>query len=575
VQRSTNKNLNSHLAFLIALCFVIALPISLAAWLTQAHGSAADAAPATSQSTVAVNPPAGMSGDPVAQPVNPPPDPTTAAMISRGEYLAVAGDCQYCHSIPGGTPYAGGQPVQTPFGDLFTPNITPDKTFGIGNYTDAQFWNVMHNGIAPGHSLLVFPNYLYPVMPWQDYNKLSYSDVMAIKAYLDSIQPVPQPNRPSEMNFPFTLRAGLLAWRLLYFNDQPIQYDPSWSPQVRNGAFIVQALAHCGECHTQRNLLMAVEQSRSLGGGGLLAQSWHAPNISSANGSGGVGSWAPGDLQDYLYRGGAVGIGAPYGPMKAVVDDSLSRLPASDIQDIVAYLQTATPAKSSVAPGAAVDPASDGAQVYADNCARCHGANGEGITNNFPNLANNQSIWDGPADNLISMVLGGYAPWHPNQSSMPAFAQSLTDSQIAAVANYIRTSWGNKGAADATGAQVAALRGLASDWVDLSTGTVQAGLQGEDFDDISGNLELFGDRENCMLNANLTNSDHSVYLVGSCGNEGGAFVGNITVDGKSSPVTLLMRLTGSGGHFDTMTLSGPVPGGQNFDARIALAAAND
>jgi mono/diheme cytochrome c family protein len=388
------------------------------------------------------------------------------------------------------------------------------------------------------------------------------------------------------MQFPFTLRAGLLAWRILFFDDQPIKYDPSWSPQVRNGAFLVEALEHCGECHGQRNLLMAVEASRSLAGGHLLAQSWYAPNISSQTANGGVGGWSATDLATYLYRAGSITTGAPYGPMKAVVDDSLSRLPASDIQDIVAYLQTATPAKTSVAPGAvAVLPAGiNGGQLYADNCARCHGENGEGVANNFPNLAHNQSVWDGPADNLISMILGGYAPWHVYQSSMPEFGQSLSDDQIAAIANYVRTSWGNKGSADATGTQVGNLRPLASVWVDLSTGTTRATLNGggstEAFDDIAGNLELFGDRRNCMLNVDLTSSDpaatvKSIYLFGACAKGGSVFQGNISVDGKQSPIALQMQLTGSAGQFDTLHLSGPLPSGTTLDTRIALSSSKD
>jgi mono/diheme cytochrome c family protein len=582
----TRRYRNTEVAFLVTAGLIFTLLVAVATWRAQAQDSPTPEA-AASAANISINPPAGMAGDPVAQPVNMPADPAASAKIARGQYLAVAGDCQYCHSIPGGAPFAGGQPVQTPFGDLFSPNITSDKKFGIGNWTDAQFWNALHNGISPGHSLLIFPRYLYPVMPWQDYNKLSYPDVMAIKAYLDAIAPVAKPSRPSQMHFPFTLRAGLLGWRILFFNRQPIQYDPSWSPQVRNGAFLVLALAHCGECHTQRNLLMATEPSRNLAGGHLLAQSWYAPNISSEKDNGGVGGWSPSDLQTYLYRAGSITTGAPYGPMKAVVDDSLSRLPAADVQDIVAYLQTAVPAKTSVAPAAAAAlPAGiNGAQLYADNCARCHGGNGEGVDNNFPNLAHNQSVWDGPADNVISMILGGYAPWHANQSSMPEFGQSLSDDQIAAIANYLRTAWGNKGAADATGAQVGNLRHMASVWVDLSTGTTQAALTGgnanEAFDDIAGNLELFGDRQNCMLNMNLTSSDpaaavKSVYLAGSCAKEGSAFKGNIMVDGKPYPVMLQMQLTGAGGHYDWLRLSGALPGrATTFDTRIALSSSND
>jgi len=583
VPRNDDRKLGVGFCFLVALSVAFSIPIGLSIYHAQAQAITAGAA-AAAGSNIETTPPAGMMGDPVAQPVNLPAAPTAKAQIARGQYLAVAGDCQYCHSVPGGAPYAGGQPVQTPFGNLFTPNITPDKTFGIGNYTDAQFWNVLHNGISPGHSLLIFPRYLYPVMPWQDYNKLDYSDVMAIKAYLDSLQPVAQPDRPSEMHFPFTLRAGLLGWRILFFNRQPIQYNPSWSPQVRNGAFLVQALAHCGECHTQRNILMATEASRNLAGGHLLAQSWYAPNITSEMSGGGLGSWSSTDLVNYLYRDGDTTTGAPYGPMKAVVDDSLSRLPVSDIQDIAAYLQTAVPAKPSAAPmpRAASYSASESAQVYADNCARCHGANGEGVANNFPNLAHNQSVWDGPADNVISMVLGGFQPWHMNQSSMPAFGQSLSDTQIAAVVNYIRTSWGNSGTADTTGAQAGNLRSLASDWVALSTGTMQAGITGpnrtEMFDDISGNLELFGDRNNCMLNASFTSTDPSAvtktaYLSGTCAKAGSAFDGLMAVDGKNFPVRLQMHLTGQAGNFDTLILSGSLPStNQNFAARIALGS---
>jgi len=549
----------------------VVLAFGAALWRAQAD----DAAGAAQTAGIAAQPPSGMAGDPVAPPVNMPADPKQAAMVQRGEYLATAGDCQYCHSIPGGAPYAGGQPVQTPFGDLFTPNITPDKANGIGNWSDAQFWNVMHNGIAPGHSLLVFPKYLYPVMPWQDYNKLSYPDVMAIKAYLDAIQPVAAPDRPTQMHFPFTMRAGLLAWRILFFHDQPIAYDPSWSPQVRNGAFLVEALAHCNECHAQRNLLMAVEPSRYMAGGHLLAQSWYAPNI-TADKTDGVGGWSATDLTNYLWRDGAVGPGAPYGPMKAVVDDSLSRLPQSDVQDIVAYLQTANDANSSAIPAPRMAPPGGGAQIYAVYCARCHGADGEGVANNFPNLAGNMSIWDGPADNLISMVLGGYTPWHSNQSAMPEFNQVLSDGQIAAVVDYVRTSWGNKGNGDATAEQVGHLRNVASDWVALDTGTTQARDGAVVFDDISGQLELFGDKDNCMLNGDFKGAGQDIYIVGSCGDGGRSLIGQVNIGGKAYPVKLTVLKYGYSGGLTNMSLDGALPAGAgNFDARIALLSPAD
>jgi mono/diheme cytochrome c family protein len=568
--RSTNVLLQSRWLAAAGCCLGAAAAVWLAVSAGRGIAANADDAPGAGQ-TVAINAPPGMAGDPIATPVAMPADPQAARKVARGEYLATAADCQYCHSIPGGAPYAGGQPVQTPFGDLFTPNITPDKTAGIGTMTDAQFWNVMHKGIAPGHSLLVFPRYLYPVMPWQDYNKLSYDDVMAIKAYLMSLTPVAAPDRESEMSFPFTLRAGLLAWRLLFFRNQPINYDPSWSPQVRNGAFLVQALGHCAECHTQRNMLMALEPSRMFGGGHLLAQSWYAPDISGST-KDGAGAWPADQLFAFLHNDGAVGAGAPYGPMKAVVDDSLSRLPDSDVLDIVAYLQTGAAPKPALLPPPPIDPPGQGGALYAENCARCHGQNGEGVARNFPNLAGNPAVWHGTADNVISMVLGGFTPWHQNQSAMPEFNQSLSDGEIADIANYVRTSWSNKARADASAAQVAALRATASDWAVLDTGTTQAQLGDAAFDQISGQVELFGDHENCMLNGNFgSRSGPAISLAGSCAAQGSRLLGQFTVNGKTYPADLRFQEIHQSGRIDQLIVSGPVPGtGRSLSARILL-----
>jgi len=279
-------------------------------------------------------------------------------------------------------------------------------------------------------------------------------------------------------------------------------------------------------------------------------------------------------LFNYLYRDGALGAGAPIGPMKAVVDDSLSHLPASDVQDIVAYLQTATPDQHAD-PAAVTQGVGNGAAIYADNCARCHGANGEGVTNNFPNLAGNQSVWGTAPDNDISMILGGYQPWHANQSAMPEFNQHLSDAQIADVVNYIRTAWGNQGQTNATAAEVADARGLASDWVMLSTGTMQASVNGASFDDISGQLELFGDRENCMMNATFTAAGQAqIYLAGSCA-DGNKFKGELVTGGQSVPTELRLYENGSGARLTALLLYGKLPDGGDFRARIALAGPAD
>jgi mono/diheme cytochrome c family protein len=534
-----------------------------------ARGASADAAPGAT-ATVAPKAPDGMTGWVIPAPAMP-ADPAQAAMVARGEYLTVAGDCLPCHSVQGQAPFSGGLAVGSPVGAVYSPNITPDKKYGIGNYTDQQFWNVLHDGIAPGSSLLVFPKYLYPSMPYDAYSKLSYSDVMAIKAYLDSLPAVATPNRPTQIPFPFNIRAALLGWRILFFRAQPMQYDASWSPSVRNGAFLVQALGHCSDCHTPRNLLFASENSKFLAGGHILSQSWYAPNISSSQD--GVGGWQSAALLNYLDNGGSVGIGAPFGPMQEVVHDSLSRLPETDVEDIVAYLQSGTaPQPGAVPAPVAVPETVMGAAVYADNCARCHGADGGGMQNNFPNLADNQAIWSGPPDDVVAMVLGGFGPWHDDQSAMPGFRDTLSDSQIAAVTNYVRTAWGNKGAADATPDLVARLAGETDTQVSLDAGTMQAAVGEQKFDEISGAFTRTGDMLNCQLDANLqTGSGDSMHLSGICGRGGTVVDAMVTHNGQSGPIVLTLRDDGPG-----IDLRGTMPGGgSRFVAHIGMVTPND
>jgi mono/diheme cytochrome c family protein len=541
-------------AVLPAAILAVALPLFIA------HAGLPDEAPAAS-TTIAATAPNNLPGWTVPTPPNP-SDP----IIARGEYLTVAGDCLPCHSVEGQPAFSGGLAVGSPVGAVFSPNITPSKKYGIGNYTDQQFWNVLHNGIAPGSSLLIFPKYLYPSMPYDAYSKLSYSDVMAIKAYLMSLPPAEIPNRGTQIPFPLNTRAALLGWRILFFHPQPVQYDAGWSPQIRNGAFLVQALGHCSDCHTPRNLLFASENSKFLAGGHLLSQSWYAPNISSDQTSG-IGGWQPADLAAYLGEGGNIQHGAAFGPMQEVVNDSLSRLPASDVQDIVAYLQSGTAPQSNPQPAPAAD-VSEGAAVYADNCARCHGANGEGVSNNFPNLAGNPAIVDGPADDLASMVLGGFGPWHNAQSAMPAFA-NLPDEQIAAVANYIRTSWGNHGSGDTTAAQIGALRASVAVPVTLDTATVQATITSngtaQPADDISGSFSIDGDHKNCQLDAHFG----ATALAGTC--DGARLRGYLTMNGQTTPVFVPLYVEKS-----AVIVEGKLGStGASINAHIALVTPND
>jgi mono/diheme cytochrome c family protein len=536
---------------------------------TFALGAAADAPPDNgAPQQVQETPQNDMAGWTIPSPVNMPSDPQQAAQIRRGEYLVTAGDCLPCHSVSGGQPFGGGEAMPSPVGAVYTPNISSSKKYGIGNYTDQQFWNVLHYGIAPGSSLLVFPHYLLPSMPYDAYSKLSYPDVMAIKAYLESVPPAETPNRVGQIPFPFDIRAALLGWRIFFFHPHAVEVDANASPQVKNGAFLVQSLEHCNDCHTERNLLFASEQDKFLGGGKILSQSWYAPNITSDK-TVGVGGWATSDLVKYLHGGGAMGVGAPVGPMQEVVADSLSRLPESDVADIAAYLQTAVkpqPDTESHRTGASV---AEGAVVYADNCARCHGGNGEGVNNNFPNLAGNQGFWEGPPDDLISMILGGFSPWHDDQSNMPAFRAVLTDQQIAAVSNYVRTSWGNKGAADATADTVAKERREADTDVTIDPGTTQATLQGAQLPDVSGALSRTGDQLNCEMDGTFSQPNgETLKLDGSCTGMGTQLMATATLDGKTMPVLLSVLPNRADGMVAGLTLYGPIDG-KAFKAKFS------
>lgn len=388
-----------------------------------------------------------------------PTDP--AALIARGKYLVTAADCAPCHTGPGHAPFTGGLVMNTPFGGLATPNITPDTATGIGNWTDKQFYDALHYGIAPGSSWWIFPRFLYPGMPYTSYTKLSHADVMAIKAYLFSLAPQKVAPTPSSLNFPFNQRPVLLGWRILFFRAGPMKMDAGWDEHMKNGAYLTEALGHCAECHTPRNILSAMESGAWLAGGPIDA--FFAPNISSDKNYG-IGGWSQADLVAYLHDDGNLSKGSPYGPMGDMTTHSTSLIPVSDDVDIAQYLQTqtkpmSTPPAPAVSGGAA--SAMAGKDVYAANCASCHGQTGGGLApNKVPNLAGNDSVTAEQPYNVIGAVLSGLDSWNGGPV-MPSFATSLSDRQIADVTNYVRTAWHNKGTASATPAQVKALRGVA------------------------------------------------------------------------------------------------------------------
>jgi mono/diheme cytochrome c family protein len=372
-----------------------------------------------------------------------------AEIIARGEYLAQAGDCVACHTAPGGKLFAGGHAMPTPFGTLFTSNVTPDKDTGIGKWTADQFYNMMHTGRSPDGGLL------YPAMPFASYTKVTRADSDAIYAFMMSVPPVKQPNRPHDLKFPYNNRSLILGWRTLYFTEGEYKPDGTKSDEWNRGAYLVQGLGHCSMCHTAINALGGSSESKAFEGGLIPMQNWYAPSLTS-NKEGGLGDWSIDEISDLL-RTGVSARGAVYGPMADVTYNSLQYMTEQDTRAMAVYLKSlgdhATPDRS---PPSTTAPESSllltlGQSVYADKCASCHGKLGKGMPPHYPPLAGNQSIQMASAVNPIRMVLnGGYPPGtagNPMPYGMPPFAQSLSDDEVAAVVTYIRVAWGNHGAA--------------------------------------------------------------------------------------------------------------------------------
>jgi mono/diheme cytochrome c family protein len=384
----------------------------------------------------------------------------TTQLIQKGEYLARAGDCVACHTNPEGREFAGGRPMPTPFGALYAPNITPDEETGIGLWSSDEFYRMMHSGVSRDGSLL------YPAMPFASYTKVTRADSDAIYAYLMSVQPVKQKNRPHELRFPFNKRELLIGWRTLYFKEGEYQPDPKQSEQWNRGAYLVEGLGHCAMCHTAINALGGTKESKEFEGGMIPNQNWYAPSLTS-NREAGLGDWDIKDIADLL-QVGVSKRATVYGPMAEVVYNSLQYMTDADAEAMAVYLK-ALPQRDSEPPPTSqarlVQPEvmETGRNVYGIQCAMCHGSEGKGQPPHFPPLAGNQSITMASPVNSIRMVLnGGYAPGtrkNPRPYGMPPFAHVLDDAQAAAVVTYIRVAWENSGT-PVTAAQVTPLRSL-------------------------------------------------------------------------------------------------------------------
>jgi len=370
-----------------------------------------------------------------------------AAIIAKGEYLARAGDCIACHTNPGGALFAGGFAMPTPFGTIYSTNVTPDHETGIGDWTADQFYGVMHTGRFPDGGLL------YPAMPYAFYTKVTRADSDAIFAYLRSVPPVHQPDRPHDLRFPYNNRQLILGWRTLFFTEGEYRPDPSKSAEWNRGAYLVQGLGHCSMCHTPINALGGSSESQAFEGGLIPMQNWYAPSLTS-NKEAGLGDWSIEEITALL-RTGVSHRGAVYGPMAEVTYDSLQYLNDADVRSMAVYLKSLA---EGTPPAAAVStvPVPEGhllvdfgKTVYERECVTCHAEDGRGMPPDYPPLAANPSIQMESAVNPIRMVLnGGFPPGtagNPMPYGMPPFAQTLSDDEVAAVVTYIRGAWGNRG----------------------------------------------------------------------------------------------------------------------------------
>ena len=386
--------------------------------------------------------PSGWQGYPSA-------DNQSFDRIERGRYLAVVADCAGCHTVPGGLPFAGGVVLQTPFGKLVTPNITPDRESGIGSWTDDDFLGAMHEGRGRSGTRL------YPAMPYPAYTKMTRDDVLAIRAYLATVNPVTNKVVANQLPFPFNIRTSMLFWNLLNFTPRRFKANPQKSSEWNRGAYLVESAAHCGTCHTPKTILGADKTSISFTGATL--QGWFAPNITT-DPRRGIGSWSQDEIIEYLATGTNSWTLAS-GPMAEAIVHSTSKMTGEDLAAIATFLRQSGAAGSSASNSTAA-PVSDravraGAAIYKDSCAVCHRDSGTGETRLFPRLSGSALVQSDDVTTLIRMLLQGSravsTDSRPTAPAMPAFDWRLNDAQAAAVLTYIRNSWGNAAAPVSSG----------------------------------------------------------------------------------------------------------------------------
>lgn len=356
--------------------------------------------------------------------------------VARGEALATIADCGGCHTADPAKPFAGGKRIETPFGVITTPNLTPDRETGIGAWSDDDFRRALREGIAPDRRRY------YPVLPYPHFTKLVRSDILAIKSYLASLPPVSNKTPPPELRFPYSFRPLLRLWNYVFLRRGLFEPDQSKSAQWNRGGYLVEGLAHCGSCHTPKNLFGAEKRNASYRGSRVAG--WFAPRLDNAPRAG-LAQWTVDDIVDYLETGRNTKSHAT-GPMAGVISRSTSKMERADLRAIAVYLKDLPAARDSE-----VSPPADatmiaGKTVYDRACISCHSANGASADADTPPLPGNALLQANDPSSTLRLVLEGTpsaAEGRARATQMPAYARELTDQQIADVTTYIRNAWGN------------------------------------------------------------------------------------------------------------------------------------
>ena len=385
--------------------------------------------------------------------------------IEAGRYQAILGDCSACHTRPGGKPFAGGEPLETPFGKLVPSNITPDPETGIGRWTYADFRSALKRGIGKDGKRL------YPAMPYPAYSSMSDSDIADLWAYFQKVEPVSNRVVSNQLPFPFSIRTVMAGWNLLNFSPKEFQADATKSAEWNRGAYLVNGAGHCGTCHTPRSLTGADKGGEFLRGGNL--QGWFAPSL-TGDPHKGIGGWSKDDIVAYL-KTGANRFDIASGPMAEAVAQSTSKWNDADLQAVATYLKDVqSDGTAAPKPVAADDQAmASGKAIYFDRCSACHVSSGQGQPSLFPTLTKaplvdscdpstlSRVVLAAPASalekapranssepsSLIRVVLAGSqavgTAAKPTTPAMPSFAWNLDDAAVANVLTYVRNSWGN------------------------------------------------------------------------------------------------------------------------------------